>query len=113
MKKFKLYLIGRHNLCLSSFDIDNTTPQNGYGTYNESLSQSENDQYQLTFSMAQYVGFQQNYNYYLDILPIGAQLRLVRDDSSWINFIITERSPQFLSGNLIYAFTAQDEVSFL
>lgn len=113
MKKFKLYLIGRHNLCLSSFDIDNTTPQNGYGTYNESLSQSENDQYQLTFSMAQYVGFQQNYNYYLDLLPIGAQLRLVRDDSSWINFIITERSPQFLSGNLIYAFTAQDEVSFL
>lgn len=113
MKKFKLYLIGRHNLCLSSFDIDNTMPQNGYGTYNESLSQSENDQYQLTFSMAQYVGFQQNYNYYLDLLPIGTQLRLVRDDSSWINFIITERSPQFLSGNLIYAFTAQDEVSFL
>lgn len=100
-------------MCLSSFDVDNITPQNGYGAYNESLSQSENDQYQLTFSMAQYVGFKQNYNYYLDLLPIGARLRLVRDENSWINLIITERSPQFYAGNIIYAFTAQDEISFL
>ena len=111
MTQFKILIIGRHtNLCLSSLNALKENVDNPFGTYNEQLSKSDNDQYQLTFSMTQYVDGQ--YNYYLNLLPIGAKIRLVIDESESIDLTITEKNPTINEGNISYSFSAQDYVSF-
>lgn len=111
MTRFKILIVGRHtNLCLSSFNALKENVDNPFGTYNEQLSKSDNDQYQLTFSMTQYINGQ--YNYYLDLLPIGAKIRLVIDESESIDLTITDKNPTINEGNIFYSFSAQDYASF-
>lgn len=116
MKKFQLYSIHKnHRALITSYEIGYTSNVPSSITYDEQLSQSDNDQYTLTFSMPRYLNFTaagSQYNYWLDIVKLGTKLRLVIDNGKIIDFIVSAVSPALSRQNIIYNFTAQDEVSY-
>lgn len=68
MRKFQLYAIHKgHKVLITSFDGSDPTHINTTITYDEQLSEAENDQFTLTFSMPLYLRFNPNgevqYNY--------------------------------------------------
>ena len=67
MRTFKLYAIHKaHQTLIRSFDNNDLSKINTTVTYDEQLSESENDQYTLTFSMPRYLeyrGTTPQYNY--------------------------------------------------
>ena len=86
-----------------------------FNTYDEKLTEGENDQYTLSFSVAK----SRLKEGVIDCNPlaqfyyIGARLHLVIDDDKRIDLIIKSLEPN-TQGNLsIYNITAQDEASFL
>lgn len=115
MKNFKLYIIHKkHRTLLTNFTLNSTSPQNSI-TYDEQLKESENDQFTLTFSMPRYLSFNSQspqYNYWLNIVRMGSRLELVIDDRKLINFIVSSVAPALSRQNIVYSFTAQDEVSY-
>ena len=84
-------------------------------TFAEELTEEENDQFTLTFSVPGYI--QQNgswvRNHWLQLLQIGTKLRLRIDGSRVIDLIIKSATPALNKENIIYNFTAQDELSYL
>lgn len=58
MRYFKLYAIHKeHKVLITSYNASVATNINTTITYDEQLSESENDQYTLTFSMPRYLNF--------------------------------------------------------
>ena len=56
MQKFKLYAIHKgHSVLITSFDGSQPTQINTTVTYDEQLSEAENDQFTLTFSMPRFI----------------------------------------------------------
>ena len=86
-----------------------------FSTFDENLNESENNQYELTFSIVakSFVDNKVTYNPYLQFLFIGAKLHLIMDSTKRIDLIIKNITPQTHGLNSIYQFTAQDEVSYL
>lgn len=119
MKKFKLYVIHKgHKTLVTSFDNSNPSYINTTNTYDEQLSEAENDQFTLTFSMPRYLAVDVKnakfvYNYWLDIIKMGSRLELLIDDNRRIDFIVSAVAPALSRSNIVYNFTAQDEVSYL
>ena len=117
MRKFKLYVYNkRYSRLITSFDnSDPTDHWEPFSTYDENLTEAENDQFNLSFKMAGLVtinGVNQR-NYWLDILKIGSRIRIEIDDNIEIRLIITDIQPVPSINNIIYQFSAQDEISFL
>ena len=67
MRTFKIYAIHKaQQTLITSFDNNDLSKINTTVTYDEQLSESENDQYTLTFSMPRYLeyrGTTPQYNY--------------------------------------------------
>lgn len=117
MRNFKLYVYNkRFTRLITSFDNKQTTEHNEpFSTYAEQLVEAENDQYTLTFSIMGYVyidGRLQR-NYWLDLLKMGARVRIDIDDNIEVQLIIKSVQPTLNKEGLSYTFTAQDEVSYL
>lgn len=119
MQKFKLYAIHKgHSVLITSFDGSQPTQINTTVTYDEQLSEAENDQFTLTFSMPRYLAVDVNirkrvYNHWLDVVKMGSRLRLIIDDNRRIDFIVSTVAPALSRHNILYTFTAQDEISYL
>ena len=119
MRTFKLYVVHKsHRALITSFDGTDHSYINTTITYDEQLSEAENDQFTLTFSMPRYVAvdtdnLQQIRNYWLDIVKMGSRLQLIIDDKRRIDFIVSAVAPALSRSNIVYNFTAQDEVSYL
>lgn len=127
MRKFKLYAIHKmHRALITSFDSSNPSYINTTITYDEQLSEAENDQFTLTFSMPRFIAVDTNnpkptnitnlkhvYNHWLDIVKMGSRLQLIIDDNRRIDFIVSAVAPALSRSNIVYNFTAQDEVSYL
>lgn len=117
MRKFKLYVYNkRYSRLITSFDNTNPTDHiEPFSTYDEKLTEAENDQFNLDFKMVGWVtinGVNQR-NYWLDILKIGSRIRIEIDDNVEIRLIITNIQPTPSINNIIYQFSAQDEISYL
>jgi hypothetical protein len=116
VRNFKLYIVNdRYKVCLTNFDSSNNANSFAW-THEEELEAEENDQYTLTFSMPGYTIFDGRLtkNHYVDIAQVGAKLVLYLDDETQqINFIISSIEPELKEDNVIYSYTAQDEVSYL
>ena len=120
MKYFKIWLRNPgQNILLTSFDLYNYNSLiKPTGTFDEKLDEGENSQFTLTFSMMGYIidkdsenQVQLVKNYYVDLLPIGSYIELDYD-STLIGFIISDRTPKLYKNNVVYEYTAQDEVSY-
>jgi hypothetical protein len=83
--------------------------QSGYGSFNEKLSEKDNSQFSLTFSMA--LKYDDRPNIFLNYLVIDREIRLDMNGEI-IDFIITNISPSLTSKNAVYNFTCQDSFSF-
>ena len=111
MQSYELYAIHNGHKIL----LDATKLTVGH-VYNEQLTEAQNDQYTLTFDMPRFIHFEgetRQYNYWLDIVKLGYKLRLVLDKTRIIDLIITSVSPALSQQNVVYSYTAQDEVSYL
>lgn len=117
MNRFTLFsLFNRKQKLITSFNKeDNNIIYNPFSTFDEELTEEENSQYNLTFSIAGYVDLngQKVKNYWLDILKQGSLLKLILDDFKEINLIIVKLEPQLFKDNIIYTFECQDELSYL
>ena len=117
MRNFKLYVYNkRFTRLITSFDNKQTTEHNEpFSTYAEQLVEAENDQYTLTFSIMGYVYIdgRLQHNYWLDLLKMGARVRIDIDDNIEVQLIIKSVQPTLNKEGLSYTFTAQDEVSYL
>lgn len=133
MKQFQLYVLqGSQKILLTDYSLHDSTSKFNV-TYDEQLSESENDQFSLTFSIAkkmrpssklqrvwaaQHIGFNQEQqqldtNPWLNVVKMGAKLQLVIDNIKTINLIVSSVAPQITKHNVVYNFTAQDECSYL
>lgn len=83
--------------------------QSGYGSFNEKLSEKDNSQFSLTFSMA--LKYDDRPNIFLNYLVIDREIRLDMNGEI-IDFVITNISPSLTSKNAVYNFTCQDSFSF-
>lgn len=87
-----------------------------FSTYNEELSESENSQFSLSFSI---VTKKYKNDYLIDTNPllsyyfIGAKLYLILDYNKEIDFIIKDIQPSSSQNSAVYQITAQDEVSYM
>ena len=117
MRNFKLYVYNkRFTRLITSFDNSKTTEHNEpFSTYAEQLVEAENDQYTLTFSIMGYVYIDGQFqrNYWLDLLKMGARVRIDIDDNIEVQLIIKSVQPALSKEGISYTFTAQDEVSYL
>ena len=82
--------------------------QNGFGTYGEKITEKENNQFTLNFSMM--LSFNDQPNIFIPYLVIDRELRL-KTDTQTIDFIITNIVPKFTNKNISYTYTCQDAFS--
>lgn len=117
MRRFKLFAHNhRYSRLITFFDnTDTTNHLEPFSTYDENLTEAENDQYNLTFKISGFVTVngKNHRNYWLDILKIGSGIKLEIDDNIEIQFIITDVQPTPSINNIIYQFSAQDKISYL
>lgn len=85
--------------------------QNIFGSNNEKLTESENNQTSLTFSVPLVVNGSRNI--FIDYLVIDREIRLEFSDNDVIDFFITDIKPSFSSENTIYSYTCQDSFSYV
>lgn len=118
MRNFKLYVYNKkYQRLLTDFNNNfNKMNLDPCGTFDENLSEGENDQFNLSFSMAGFV-FNNGAtirNFWLDIVKIGSKLLLeLNNGTKEIKMIISKITPNISQDNIIYNFEAQDEVSYL
>lgn len=134
MKQFQIYVLqNNQQILLTDHLLQNKTTRFN-ATYGEQLTESENDQFSLTFSIAkkmrpsskqrrvwaaQHVevkeeGIDQlDSNPWLNVVKLGTKLQLILDQTKTINFIVSAVSPSVTKNNVVYNFTAQDECSYL
>lgn len=118
MRKFQLYAVIRNKLVpITSFSYNSPNSIRDIGsTFNEKLQEAENSQYTLTFDIAKYYyeRGEKRENIYLPLLLMGGKLKLILDEDEEIDFIIKSITPSTMTEqNVIYSYTAQDEVSYL
>lgn len=115
MKNYKIYVYNnRYNILISEFNINNNIT-NPMSIFNENLSEQENSQYELTFSLSKYIynGNKRIINNFFNLLQIGSQLKLEIDNGfQIILFTIKNIAPEIYSNNIIYNYTAQDIISY-
>lgn len=118
MKGFKLYFYPNDStipVLFSQYTDDETSNI----TFNESLSENENDQYTLTFSIVDIFAKNQRFPAVTVLgqyLRIGRKLRLEcenHESTNYIDFIISSISPEGKPSNIIYNITATDYFSYI
>ena len=121
---FKLYIV--HNkytkLITSYSSAEDELCYNLFSTFEEQFNHEENNQIKFTFQIAKYIdgnfahkedgGVMRVRNELLTLLPIGGKLRLVEDDNTIYDLIVTSIAPTLSNGNVIYTYTCQDEISY-
>ena len=113
-----------HNLLFQDVNADKYQPIKTYipltsyssgissisGTFNEKLSEKDNGNYSLTFSIQLFNNGHRNP--LLEYIVNDRMMRLVQDETP-IDFYITGRAPNFSSENVNYSITCQDAFSWL
>lgn len=111
---FKLYIVHYKNYndkIYIPFSFYENGSQNIFGSNNEKLTESENSQTSLTFSVPLIVDGTRNI--FIDYLVIDREIRLEFSDGDVIDFFITDIKPSFSSENTIYSYTCQDSFSYV
>ena len=114
MRNFTIYLNVLEDW-ISVSDPLGTEYGTQFSTYEETLQESENDQYTLNFTIAGKIIDQEKYvfNPLLQFYFIGAKMYLIMDDQEKrIDFVIKNIAPETNNRGTIYKITAQDEVSY-
>jgi hypothetical protein len=113
MYNFKLYIINNEEQDILLTSFNSSTPELNNGpTFDEHLTEEQNDRYELTFKItAQGLAAPFNPASYL---KIGRKLKLVQnnDYDNHILFIITSFTPEGSADNIIYTIGASDYVSY-
>lgn len=111
MLNYELYV--KHNNHKILLDASKLSVTHVYG---EQLTEAQNDQFTLTFNMPRFIDFKgetRQYNYWLDVVKMGAKLELVLDSFRIIDLVVTSVSPSLNEQNIVYNYSAQDEISYL
>jgi hypothetical protein len=109
--KFKIYIIDNNGkeILISDYQENKETL-----TFNENLSQEENNNYVLSFSISQNYKdyFPQSFNLF-NYLKIGRELILERPEKEGrTNFIIDSISPEGRNQDIIWNIVAKDYISY-
>ena len=120
MNAYKIYVYtNNYKVLINEFDNKKENIDNPASIYDENLSEQENDQYELTFSLAKFIYYKNDSNiikkiknYFFDLLQIGSKISIEFDDNKIILLTIKSIGPNVYSDNIIYNYTAQDIVSY-
>ena len=120
MNAYKIYVYtNNYKVLINEFDNKKENIDNPASIYDENLSEQENDQYELTFSLAKFIYYKNDSNiikkiknYFFDLLQIGSKISIEFDDNKIILLTIKSIEPNVYSDNIIYNYTAQDIVSY-
>ncbi len=93
---------------LTIYDINNSS--NITGTYNEKLTEKENSQYSLSFSIEMFINGTRNP--FIDYLVNDRKLRLIINNDEIIDFFITSRKPTINNKGISYSIECQDAFSY-
>lgn len=113
MRNFILFLDVK-NKWIQIANTANGDP-NDFASFNENLNETENSQYNLTFSIVKqrFDCGKIIWNPIIQYFYIGAKLHLLLDGSKRIDFIIKSIKPTTHKNTSIFEISAQDEFSFL
>ena len=117
MKGFKMFFYDNSNnpILISQYNINSPSTTL---TFNEQITENENDQFDLTFSFSSVLA--QNSRFpsqvkLIDFLRIGRKLRLEFEnhwDTNYVDFIIVSISPEGKESNIVYNVSAKDYFSY-